>query len=343
MQKQKIALFIEDEEHRNRLSLHLLKQEKDRFELHLFTDDKLLVADEKLYDAILYAGGVSKANEIAKERKEPVFYLYDEEDGELLIDSAQNHIILLDKYQNVNRILDEMRKKLGDEYVDVEKGCTGKERMQAIGVYGLAENEYQLPFLVTLASVLGEEKRVLILDLQENSGFSHLQTEPLDGGLEEVLAMAESGKMSKARLLSCIGHLNQADYIAPAENSECLCEANAALYLKMLQMIAKELDYSVVLLNFGSRFKGFFELIGQCKQVYLITKKGGLCQWREYEFTEEAKKKGFEDLMEQMVKVEIPSMSVSISCERLVEQWKWNEFGDMIRRMLLAPASKRRE
>jgi hypothetical protein len=30
-------------------------------------------------------------------------------------------------------------------------------------------------------------------------------------------------------------------------------------------------------------------------------------------------------------------MTVPTSCERLVEQWKWNELGDMIRRMLVQP------
>jgi hypothetical protein len=52
---------------------------------------------------------------------------------------------------------------------------------------------------------------------------------------------------------------------------------------------------------------------------------------------EEIQKRGYAELSEKIVRVEIPLMTVPTSCERLVEQWKWNELGDMIRRMLVQP------
>jgi hypothetical protein len=68
-----------------------------------------------------------------------------------------------------------------------------------------------------------------------------------------------------------------------------------------------------------------------------MTKNGGLCKWREYEFAEETAKRGYTGLPGKIVKVEVPIMAGPTSCERLVEQWKWSELGDMIRRMLLQP------
>ena len=62
--------------------------------------------------------------------------------------------------------------------------------------------------------------------------------------------------------------------------------------------------------------------------------QGGLSQWREYEFREELEARGYKMLLERMRNVQIPIFTNPVvSCERLVEQWKWNEFGDMIRRM----------
>ena len=42
-----------------------------------------------------------------------------------------------------------------------------------------------------------------------------------------------------------------------------------------------------------------------------------------------------EDWEHKVREIEIPpAVSPVISCERLVEQWKWNELGDSIRRMM---------
>jgi hypothetical protein len=279
----------------------------------------------------------AKVASVAKKRKEPFVYLFDAESGEIVPDEYRERMHFIEKYQNVNRIVDEILKDVGGEIRQVQENGQILKQTRVIAVYSLAENEYQLPFLVTLASVLGEQSRVLILDLQENSGFSHMLDETVEGGLEEILVMAEGGRYSRNRLLSCIGHLDQADYIYPARNTECLCEANSEMYTRLLQMLGEEQEYSVILLNLGSRFSGFFEVLNQCQNVYLMTKNGGLCQWREYEFMEEIKKRGYAELSEKIVRVEIPLMTVPTSCERLVEQWKWNELGDMIRRMLVQP------
>ncbi len=50
-------------------------------------------------------------------------------------------------------------------------------KLQVLAVYSLAENEMQLPFAVTLSSILSENEKVLLLDLQENSGLSQLMGE----------------------------------------------------------------------------------------------------------------------------------------------------------------------
>jgi hypothetical protein len=315
----------------------MMLHEKDRFELHIFTDVMQLEEMNVQYDIILCSGGLKEVAFMAARRTEPVVYLLDEEAGEEVLEEYRKRILFIEKYQNINRIVDEILRAVGNEIRQVRESGQLAKKTNMIAVYSLAENEYQLPFLVTLASVLGEQNRVLILDLQENSGFTHLLDEAPEGCMEDVLAMAESGRYSRTRLLACIGHLEQADYIYPARNTECLCEATGEMYARLLQMLGEGQEYSVILLNFGSRFSGFFEILNQCRIIYLMTKNGGLCKWREYEFAEETAKRGYTGLPGKIVKVEVPIMAGPTSCERLVEQWKWSELGDMIRRMLLQP------
>lgn len=56
----------------------------------------------------------------------------------------------------------------------------------------------QLPFAVTLSSILSENEKVLLLDLQENSGLSQLMGEFYSSGMEELLVMAEAENTQRA-------------------------------------------------------------------------------------------------------------------------------------------------
>lgn len=50
---------------------------------------------------------------------------------------------------------------------------------------------------------------------------------------------------------------------------------------------------------------------------------------------EELDQRNLEQVRQKIQSVEIPLMTTPIiSCERLVEQWKWNEFGDRIRNLM---------
>lgn len=338
MQKVKLAVCMGDHEYASRFTNCLLGHYGNQFELHIFTGtEQLLEASSQSYDVLICSDYTREFGEILDSWQIPVIYLWEEEQEKELytyIEDTEGRLCFVDKYQEVNRIVDEVLKRIGDEIRNVQQTGSISPRCRLTGVYSLSENEYQLPFTVTMGSILGEHERVLILDLQENSGFSQLAERGEKMGLEELLVMAATEKFARGRLLSCIGHLDRADYIYPVENTECLCEAALETYLKVLQMLTQELDYSVIIINFGARFVGFFEVLNRCQDIYLMQKRGGLCQWREYEFVEELEAKGYQELVQRMTKVEIPLMTEPVvSCERLIEQWKWNEFGDCIRRM----------
>ena len=200
-------------------------------------------------------------------------------------------VIILEKYQEVNYIIDEILKNIGNEIRDVKECGRIRVKTRVAAVYSLSENEFQLPFTVTLGSILNEKERVLVVDLQENSGLSQLMGEFYSSGMEELLVMAESGKYSKSRMVSCIGHLDRTDVVYPLGNTECLCEVKNLTYQKLFQILAQEMNYTTIVLNLGSRFMGFFELLGSCQKIFLMKSRGGLGQWREKEFLTEIQKR----------------------------------------------------
>lgn len=329
MKRVRLGVYIPDREYAERFTSCLMNHYRQQLELHIYTEKEALQAAAGGLDVILMEPcGLENAGISC-----PIVCLGDEE-SQVQPGTEEGCVQMVEKYQEVNRIVDEIMRQIGDEVRGVQHSDS-IERARMFAVYSLSENEYQMPLAVTLASILSERERVLILDLQENSGFSQLIGERQGQGLEELLVMAESGRFASGRMVSCIGHMEQADYVYPVKNTECLCEAEGTVYQSLIRVLAREMGYQTVILSLGSRFVGFFELLNECQEIYLVKPRGGLAQWRQREFLRELEAHGMEFAGERLHEVELPVLtSPAISCERLVEQWKWNEFGDRIRSMM---------
>lgn len=330
MRKIRLGLYLSDREYGERFTGCLMNHYRDRLELHLFTEPEAAKASCAALDGIVLSDLGDEYESIAQQL--PVIVLYDSEEVGVM---QEGEVFFVDKYQEVNKIVDEILRHVGQEIRDVQQNGRIGQKLQTFAVYSLAENEYQMPFAVTLASIMSEREKVLLLDLQENSGLSQLLGECKEAGLEELLVMAESGKYSKSRMIGCVEHLGNMDVVCPVSNTECLCEAQAQTYQNLLQFLAQEMGYTTIIMNMGSRFVGFFDMLASCENIYLVKSRGGLGQWREKEFHAELEKHMNVDPRERIRGVELPRVATPmISCERLVEQWKWNELGDRLRSML---------
>lgn len=338
MQKIRVGICIADAEYEKRFTNCLMNHYRTQVELHIFSGtDQLLAQDEQEIDICILSDCWEEFGEVRDRVRKPVVYLWDPEEETISTcgKELEGGIHFVDKYQEVNRIMDEVLKRIGEEIKEVQENGFIKPKTRVAAVYSLSENEYQLPFAVTLASILSEKERVLVLDMQENSGLTQMVSCESTYGLEELLVMAEGGKYSYNRMSECIGHLDRADFVYPLKNTESLCEISSGTYLKLIQMLCSEMDYDIIIVNLGARFLGFFEVLNNCHEIYFMQKKGGLCKWREYEFMQEMAQKGYTKLKDRMVRVETPQLNTPVNtCERLVEQWKWNEFGDLIRGMM---------
>ncbi len=339
MQKKRVGVCIEDTEYEKRFTNCLMNHYKNKLELHIYTGlDQFLSMENMSLDTIIMSDCITSedmVDEILKKIKIPIVYLSDLGEEKIGFEEREGEVFILEKYQEVNYIIDEILKNIGSEIRDVKECGRVRLKTRVLAVYSLSENEFQLPFAMTLASILSENERVLVLDLQENSGLTHMTHQQDAPGMEELMIMAETGKYSYGRMASCIGHLDGIDYIFPMINSQSLCELNASICLKLIQLLSQELDYDVIVINLGARFMGFYEVLNKCQEIYLMQKKGGLYQWREMEFTSELSSGGYKNIIDKLIKIEIPMMTNPItSCERLIEQWRWNEFGDLIRNII---------
>ncbi len=64
----------------------------------------------------------------------------------------------------------------------------------------------------------------------------------------------------------------------------------------------------------------------------MMQRKNGLGKWREQEFYNELGRRGYEAILDRISRVEIPLVT-AVDCEEIAQQWRWNEFGDQIRKL----------
>lgn len=333
MGKLKLALCIEDREYQNRFTNCIMNHYQNQFELHVFTrEEEFEEGAEANYHGIIFSGYRRLLDDFMERPHENLVYLYDEEIESVI---PEDGITYVDKYQEVNRIIEVVLSKVKEEVRQVRTTGNLALKTRFIGIYSLAQKEQQIAISLTVASILSEREKVLFLDLQSNSGLSQLTQKESTTGLEELLVMAESGKYSRNRIMTGIGKMDHIDYVYPAKNTDRMSETVAATYLKLLQMLSNELDYSVIVINLGVRFVGFFELMNRCKQVLFLGKSDELSRWRELEFMEELRSKGYEILAQRIQRLQVPQGAITTGCERPVEQWKWNGVGEHIRGALV--------
>ena len=325
MKKTRLGIIAEDKAYGARFVRYIMNHYSSEIDLYEYTEVSMLPEEAEL-DALLYSGGDEVIKDISVR---PVFVLVDLESDDW---QQEEGIYIVDKYQEVNKIIEDVLGRISEEVRQVRDAGRIVEETHIFGVYSLSENDYQLPFTAMLGNIVSESKKTIVIDVQENSGLKKTLNMQNQKGLEELIVMIENERFSRNLFSECIVHEGRLDYIYPVVNTESLCEISSASYIKMLQFISKEMGYECLVINFGSRFQGFYEVLNICSQIFLIQKQGGLGQWREYEFIEDINERGYKRMLEKVVKIEPPIVTMPVdSCNKIVEQWKWTEFGDMIR------------
>lgn len=340
MKRIRLGVCMNDEQYEERLGKFLMSHYTEQIELFLYTGKEQIARQEKgKLDAVLLSDQpdlLKFCRELTTLEKTVLFLLT--EGSEEVISQEEDtgqKIFFIDKYQNVSQIVDEILKKVGTETEQILANGKMTEKAGICAVYSLCRDEFQLPFALTAASVFGEKRKVLLLDLQENSGSSQLMDRIPETGLEDLIVMTALGRFSGKRVRSCIFHSDLVDVVCPAHNSEDICAAEKGTYISTIRMILQEMDYNLVIVSLGSRFPGFFDFLDQCSLIYFLTERNGPGKWREKEFLTELEIQGYPGLKEKITAIELPAEEeADRTCRGMAERWKWTEPGKRLRKDL---------
>ena len=134
MKKIRLGIYIEDSEYGDRLTCYFMNHYKDQLEIHMYTLKDQLEHLEGEIDIML-----SSELDQWNNKYIPLIQIVEETPIE-----SEEGIYFVEKYQEVNRIVEEILKHVGGEVRDLtsEGSLIGQTRL--ISVYSLADNQYQM-------------------------------------------------------------------------------------------------------------------------------------------------------------------------------------------------------
>lgn len=327
MNKPRLAICMKDLEYQARFVNCFMNHYKNLYELHVFTQlDQLNEENPLEYAVIITSEYTIEDMRNFVERGEVILNLM--EDFVEKKDALVETFICTEKYQEVYKIA-EMIELLTADKIHPQNTILGKQ-FEKIGIYSLTQEAYQIPFTALLGRIYGEQQKVLVLDLQNYSGLR--EQEAFSMGLEDLLSVVTTGNYSKSRILECIRHEADWDYVCSVQNNQCLAEGSKELYGALIELLVQELGYQKIIINFGSAFLGQLDMMEQCQRIYMLCgKEPGGC-WREEVFSKELARLERGTLLQKLQKIEIPqNSSREVNWRALVEKWNWGHMGEYFR------------
>ena len=325
MNKPKLAICMKDLEYQARFVNCFMNHYKNMYELHVFPHLDQLKEENPLAYAVIITGEYSLEDMMNfVERGETILNLT--EDFVEKKDALVENFICTEKYQEVYKIAELVELLVADKIRGQDSSF--EKSYEIVGVFSLTQEAYQTPFAALLGKIYGEQQKVFVLDLQTYSGFR--EEDAFSMGLEDLLSAVTTGNHSKSRILECIRHEADWDYVCPVQNNQCLAEGSKELYDALIALLVQELGYQKIIINFGSAFLGQLDMMEQSQRIYwLCGKEPG---WREEAFSKELARLERGLLLQKLQKIEIPQISNrEMSWRALLEKWNWGYMGEYLR------------
>lgn len=322
----KVAILDTEEEYLRQLCGYMMEKKHSHILLETFLQGENFWEQGENFDVIIVCVSIWLASPAFQNDKRVILL------GEETIPVEAEGIPVVLKYQPVSRIMAQIAELSWQEKNKKDKWIQAV-KAEVIGVYSPVHHEAQMMFSMTLAQLLGKNKKVLYLNFMENSGFKTLYQIEENIGLSEILyeALVPDGNICSAVLKTAVS-VDEADCIPPVQNPEHLVECTKENYLKLLEDISRYSGYEVVIVDFGVIFSGFFHVLKHCSSIYCIGGKGSINHCRMQEFDEFL---GTTIGEEGFIRITLPEGLEFLMGEDIVQKGVYGVLGDYIRKVVL--------
>lgn len=167
-----------------------------------------------------------------------------------------------------------------------EIACWHPTDLHMTAVYAPGGHEMQLPFSIAYASICGQDKNVLYLNLSEFSGMADLFRNTEGETISDLVygIRQDKGKFP-FYLQSALYHAETFDYINPPLNPKDLYEIQEEDMIDLFALLAEQSKYEQTVWHIGNYNQLAGAVLKHCEQVFCIVKESafGKCCKTEFE------------------------------------------------------------
>ena len=157
-----------------------------------------------------------------------------------------------------------------------------KKTTEILGVYSPLGGCLQTCFALTLAQILGREKSVLYLNLEEYAGFEELMQKKFLHTLSDLLYFVKQGSTGIAVKMNGMAEsMGNVDFIPPVQSPEDIRGTSWQDWEHLLQEIILHSSYETIVLDIGNGIEEVFQMLDMCTTVYTPIKTDKMSRfWR---------------------------------------------------------------
>lgn len=320
----KIAVLDEDRQYLEQLQAYLMRKKDIFFRLYTFSTLEKYFGCRENFDAVLTTE-VFWEELVEKAADAKLILLH-----EGWIPVRAEGALAVAKFQSAAKLFRQISTLLWQEPAEEAKQLFSKDA-RLIGVYSPVHVGNQMLFSMTMARLLGEQEKVLYVNLMEHSGFYSLTEAAAEKDIGDLLyGMLEMEHNFPMGLHSIRQTYANFDYIPPAVNPEHLSEIPRSLYEKLFFSLKHQSGYDVVIIDFGMVFLGFAETLSVLETLYCLGKGGKINHCRMEEFEEYLTKETTAGA-ERMQKIVLPEKFAYREVGNPLDSSLYGEMGDYIR------------
>ncbi len=337
MTKYKVAVCDADDAYRSRFVTYLMEHRREELELHEFSQAEGLSGDlESGFELLVLGEGFEALEEEAREKKIPTLLLTEEPVVHVEASAPANAFafaggIRVFKYQSMEVIWHEMYALAGGEG-QPGRACVSGKNLEVIGIYSPIKHEMQFAFSLVFAASIAKERKVLYINLMENTPVQRFLELPENGDMGDLMIRIRKKRLSPEgfkRAVYCSGEIS---CLPPFLNPEDLYEVSLQDFEEMLAFLREETDYDAVILDFGQGTRQFAEVLGMCSSIYCPMRNGYYYDCLKEQFVRYLTMAGADGLLEHLNFVDLPFSAKALHAGgNLSEQLVWSEFGDYVR------------
>ena len=266
MEGKVLAICDTEKQYVVRLMQKFCERKDNGFLIYAFSNvDDLVDFAEKTEIEILLITGRSMSERIGRFPIRKIILLSDGDVYEEFLDYETIY-----KYQSAEHIMKEVLFYCAEYARPVTRLYFGKKEFEVYGVYSPIGRCGKSALAESLAAHFGKRKKTLLLDLQSYSAWKEQMQHDSVWDLTDIIYFLRQGKKAFLyKLGSIVKNLEEYDYILPMKVPADLRSVSLSEWTELLEKLAADSDYHVVVIDFGNDVCGLFQLLCQCTKVYM--------------------------------------------------------------------------